>query len=165
MRFLCLFCSLVLLLSGCGEPTPAEMKNLAPVKITVVLNGEPITDVLVSLSDDSPVLQARSGITDKSGVAVIETKVRSFFGAGAQPGTYTVTLVKGVELPSELQERENEMNLPEAEKAALDKKRQDFFVKNRQIPLVLTDGKTSPLKLTVAEKTGAELNVDVAKHK
>ena len=164
MRLFCLLCTLILLASGCGKPTPSELKNLAPVKITVVRKGEPLADVLVQLVADSPVLLARGGVTDANGVVVIETKMQANFGTGVQPGTYTVTLAKDVPLPSELQERENEMDLSEAEKAALDKSRRDFYDKNRLVPLILTDAKTSPIRLSVAEKTGAAMSVDVAEY-
>ena len=162
MRLFCLLCTLTLLTSGCGKPTPSELKNLAPVKITVVRKGEPLADVLVLLHTETAVLLARSGTTDTNGVAVIKTRMSSHSGTGTIPGDYTVTLSQSVPLPLELQPGENEIDLPEAEKAARDARREDFYNKNRLVPLALGNSKTSPIKLTVAEKTGAELNVDVA---
>ena len=150
--------------TGCGPSTPAELKNLAPVKITVVNKGEPLADVLVLLYADTTALLARGGTTDANGVAIVKTTMQSLSGIGTQPGDYTVTLSKHVPLPLELQERENEIDLPEVEKAALETRRSAFYDKNRLVPLTLGNARISPIKLTVAEKTGAELKIDVAEY-
>ena len=44
------------------------------------------------------------------------------------------------------------------------KKREDFVEKNRVIPKVLESYRTSPIELSVDEKTGAQLTVDLKKY-
>ena len=156
----------VLLFAGCdGANTPAELKNLVPVTITVTDGSQPLEGVSVALNCKSETTGffVCNGITDATGVTKIQTTRSSHTRKGAPVGTYSVVLVKSVEIPEELQPREEDQNNPVAA-AAKQTKRDAFLKENQAIPLALTQA-TSPIELTVAEKSGATAEIDIAKYR
>ena len=139
---------------------PPELQNLYPVTITILDNGQPIQGVLVTLAAkvQREGIWSCNGITDGNGVVKVQTKIRSLVGDGAKSGTYTVVLSKDVSIPTELT-REGSSD------PAVDAKRTEFIEKNRVIPPIFGTDQTSPIELTVEDKKGATLTVDVAKYR
>jgi len=79
---------------GCGGPArPAGMPRLYPASIEVVQEGTPLEGALVQLVSEDPEIErwGPSGVTDASGVAVLQTDGRY---AGAPLGTYKVIVSK-----------------------------------------------------------------------
>jgi len=151
---------------GCNQTkVPEELKNLVPVTITVTDGSQPVENVAVRLSaKGSQGAFACVGTTDAKGVAVIQSTRSSYTGKGAPAGTYFVVLVKTVEIPEDLQPQEEDQDNPVAA-AAKQAKLTAFLKENRAIPLVLTQSTSSPVELTVAEKTGATAEIDIAKYR
>ncbi|MDR2706560.1 MAG: hypothetical protein LBC02_12335, partial [Planctomycetaceae bacterium] len=100
------------------------------------------------------------------GVAKIRTTIRSFTGNGVEAGTYTVVLYQDIQLPENLQPSttEQEASLSNEIKE-LKKKRADFLKQSRVIPEILESSETSPIELTVEEKKGTELTIDISKYR
>jgi hypothetical protein len=161
------FLFLVLLLCcfvGCTS-TPTEFADLKPVTITVTNGGKPVDGVLVLLnSKTSHSLYSCSAVTNISGIANICTTVRTKIAKGAAPGDYTVVLNKNPTLPDELLPTEEEQTFSEKKRADLQVKRKIFLEKNRIIPKMLEDSSTSPIELTVTEKNGTKLDIDLSKY-
>jgi hypothetical protein len=151
---------------GCTGKPP-ELRNLSPVTITVVKDGQPIEGVEVSLYPRQPLgIWGCGGRTNSSGIAVMTTTLQTHYAPGARAGMYAVVLNKQMELPAELvpSALEKEKALPENELASLRAKRTEFLKKNRLIPAVFESAETTPIEIIVTEKTPATLTVDVAKH-
>ncbi|MDR0338356.1 MAG: Ig-like domain-containing protein [Planctomycetaceae bacterium] len=169
MRITLLFCTLTILLFcvGCNDvPVPDELKNLCPVTITVTDGDQAMEGVSVSLSaKTSGGAWASRGVTDAKGVAVIQTTRASYSGKGTPIGDYKVTLIKTVELPPELEPKEEDQNLTPQDAIAKQAKQEAFYEKNRIIPKILADSKTSPIELTVAGKNATILTIDIAQYK
>ena len=167
MIFSLLLISGLLICAGCdGGNTPEELKNLVPVTITVTDGAQPVEGVAVSLSSKSEVkgFFVCTGITDAKGVAKIESTRSSHTRKGAPTGTYSVVLVKTVEIPEDLQPREEDQSNPSAA-AAKQTKRDAFLKQNNVIPDKLTQSASSPIELTVVEKSGATTEIDIAKYR
>lgn len=82
--------------SGCGGTSqPAELKNLAEVKGTILFQGQPPEGAVVMLhpSDGGTIKPPRSsGIVDPDGNFAVQTSVNNFMKPGAAPGEYRVTV-------------------------------------------------------------------------
>ena len=151
---------------GCNQAkAPEELKNLVPVTVTVTDGSQPVENVAVRLSaKGSQGAFACVGTTDAKGVAVIQSAKGSYTGKGVPSGTYTVVLVDSVEIPEDLQPQEEDQDNP-ATAAAKQAKRDAFLKQNNVIPDKLTQSTSSPVELTVAEKTGATTEIDIAKYR
>ena len=151
---------LVCTFAGCSG-SPSALKNLSPVSITVVKDGQPLEDVEVMLFAHQPTeVWTCTGRTDGSGVAVVVSSFQQSSASGAKAGAYAVVLDKRAQLPPELKPP-----LPgQQEDAAQRAKRTEFESKNQVIPKVLQAKETTPIELTVTEKTPATLTIDVAKY-
>jgi hypothetical protein len=80
------------LLTGCSSPKPDGMPQLYPVEVTVIGEGRPIADVMVTLMPiDSNSRWASGGETNTLGVAVLKTQG---VYAGAATGKYKVCISK-----------------------------------------------------------------------
>ena len=138
---------------------------MTPVTITVVNGDAPVADVRITLfnigADTS--IWSCGGITNASGVATISSSLRTNVKPGAKPGTYKVILVQSVSLPPELlpTATESEAAIPNA---PLQAKRAEYLEKSRVVPQKFGEVDTTPIELTVPEKTSAALTVDVAKY-
>ena len=154
----------LLLCAGCKRGNvPEELKNLVPVTVTVTDGSQPLQGVTVRLGSKNPQgLFASVGITDANGVAQIESTRSSYTGKGAPAGTYSVVVSKPVDIPEDLQPQEEDQDDPAAAMAK-QAKRDAFLKQNQAIPVVLTQSATSPIELTVAEKTGATTEIDISK--
>lgn len=158
--------ALLLTCFGCGSGIPDELRNLVPVTITVTNGSTPIPGILVRLSaKGGQGAYAVNAVTNESGTAEIQSSRSSFSGKGAPAGTYAVVLVENVSLPAELEPLETDQDLPPAQQAAKERKREIFLRKNQTLPPVLTASGTSPLELVVAQGQDATLAVDVAVHR
>ena len=107
---------------------------------------------------------ACTGKTDDKGVAQILSSRSSYTGKGVPAGTYTVLLSEPIAIPEDLQSTDADQDLPPAAQAEKSRKLNEFLNQNRVVPKELTTG-ASPLELTVADKTGTALTVDVAQYK
>lgn len=84
-----LFASFPLLFVGCGDKGP----KTTPVSITITQKGSPLAEATVTMvSADGK--STASGLTDASGVAVIETADGGQKKKGAVPGDYGVAVRK-----------------------------------------------------------------------
>lgn len=168
MRFFSILCVFFLVFAaGCSrEGKPEVLKDLNPVTVTVVDGGAPVEGVRVLLSSKGPRgAWGCSATTNAQGEAKIQTSISSKSGPGAPAGDYIIVLSKNVPLPPELEPQEEDQNLSASAAAAKEAKKKEFYDKNRIIPQKLEQSDTSPLELTVAEKTGGTLKVDLAEHK
>jgi hypothetical protein len=156
----------LLVCSGCGTQLPEELKNLAPVTITVMDGSQPLEGVAVALNSKGGAkgFFVCTGVTDAKGVAKIESTRSSCTGKGAPPGTYSVVLVKPVDIPPELEPREEDQDNPAA--ATARQAKLNAFLKEKQaIPMMLTQSTSSPVELTVMEKSGATAEIDISKYR
>lgn len=156
---LCLF-----LFVGCSQKPP-ELSNLFPVTITVKNGDTSMAGVHVSLTTDAVRdVWGSSGMTDSSGVARIESTLRSHVATGVSPGTYKIVLTKSVDLPPELQSSpdEEDAGMETPELIAKRKKRDKYIAENRIIPEKYSSSSTTPLTVTVEPKTGANATVDIS---
>jgi hypothetical protein len=155
--------SVLLLCNGCDSSLPDELGVLYPVTITITNDGQPIDNVTVMLSNKTTSFGAwaHTGITDSNGTTQIQTVLGSRYGKGVPEGKYTITLVKTLSLPPELEPTMKEQSMPVKEVQNLQKKRDQFWEQNRIIPKILESSDLSPISLTVEKKT--ELNIDISK--
>ena len=150
--------------AGCSS-SPPELKNLSPVSITVVHDGQPVEDVEVMLFARQPSdIWTCTGRTNSSGTAVMVSTFQQSFAPGAKAGAYAVVLIKPPQLPEELRPPLPGTVISEKEAAAQRVRRTEFENKNRVIPKILEAKETTPIELTVTEKTPAMLTIDVAKY-
>ena len=167
MRILSLFTLSAFLLSCCGcggAKLPDELRNLSPVSITVKNGDQPMPGIQIVLFAKSGGAFSCTGVTSSDGVAQIQTSRGSHTGKGAPAGTYSVSLSESIELPLELVSQESDQDLPPAAQAEKSRKMEEFLNKNRKVPAALTTP-SSPVEVTVADKTGATLAVDIAQYK
>jgi hypothetical protein len=150
--------------AGCSG-SPSELKNLSPVSITVVKDGQPLEGVEVMLfARQASEVWTCSGRTNSNGTAVMVSSLRESSAPGAQAGAYAVVLSKPAQLPPELRPALPGAAVSAQEAATQQAKRTEFENKNRVIPKVLEAKGTTPIELTVTEKTPATLTIDVAKY-
>ena len=158
MRLTLLLFSLVVL-SGCS-PTPDALRGLKPVAVTVQDDGKPIEGIIVSLNPkEAKALSGCNGVTDSSGTAIIRTSVQQQSAAGALPGEYKVLLQQTFAVPDDLEVKGTTYS-PEQQA-----KRKSWIDKHRIIPEIFESTGKTPIDLTVDEKDGAKLVIDVSKHR
>jgi len=168
MKYLPFF--LVLLFIGCGKAAPPGLPPLAPCKIKVHNNGQPLVKIGVSFQrTEGQAGWSLNGQTDSNGVAIAQTIAGSFDAKGIPTGTYRVTLSERIELPPELLGSPVPVQEVSAQQLAqqlqdLTQKRQKYLAERRTLPEILCDPAKTPLELTVSS-SGAELDVDVSKFK
>jgi len=169
MRILTLLSLSAFLLSCCGcggggGKVPDELRNLAPVSVTVKNGDQPMAGIQVILFAKSGGAFACNGVTGTDGTAQIQSSRSSYTGKGAPAGIYTVVLSEPIEVPEELISQESDQNLPPTAQAEKSRKLNEFLSRNQKMPSALTTG-ASPIELTVADKTGATLTVDITQYK
>jgi len=101
-----------------------------------------------------------TGRTNSSGIAAMVSSFQQSTAPGAKAGAYAVVLNKRAQLPPDLKPALPGTPMSEQEQA----KRIEFENKNRVIPKVLQAKETTPIELTVTEKTPATLTIDIAKY-
>ena len=147
---------------GCGTQAPDDLRNLVPVTVTVTDSGQPVSGIQVMLNSKSGSnLFACNGMTNTSGMAMIESSRSTFTGKGAPVGTYTVVLLEHFDLPPDLESHDGDSS---AVQAAKERKREEFYRQNRVIPIPLTSSATSPVELVV-DKPRAAVEIDISKHR
>ena len=161
-----LFVSALGFCAGCHQTkVPEGLQNLVPVTITVTDGSQPLEKVSVRLSSKgSQGAFACVGVTDAKGVATIQSTSGSYTGKGVPSGTYTVVLIDSVEIPEDLQPREEDQDNPTAA-AAKKAKLDEFLAKNQSIPKSLSTTAGNPVELTVADGKGESLAVDVSQYR
>jgi len=80
------------LTAGCGTSTTGDRVHTVPVGGTVMYQGRPLADAVVSFVPESPSGRGAFGRTDSAGKFRMMTVVP---GDGAVPGKYKVTVTKG----------------------------------------------------------------------
>lgn len=153
----------LLFITGCGGGKPEGIPALHPVTVTVTKGGTPVTKANIMLI---PTTAAKgswsvSGMTDASGVAIIETAQGSWKSQGAPEGEFQIYITKlaAIEEPEKPADIEGD---PAAKEAYFAERLKRLEAAGKEIPKVLTEPKTSPLKITVASGTGASETFDVA---
>jgi hypothetical protein len=147
---------------GCGTNVPDDLRNLVPVTITVTDGSQPVLGIQVTLiSRSGSNLFACNGITDASGVAMIQSSRSTFVGKGAPAGTYTVVLLQHFDLPPELESLESDSAAVQRDK---ERKREEFYRQNRVVPEPLASTATSPVELVV-EKPRTAIEIDISKYR
>lgn len=166
-RRVCVLMSLALLLvlQGCGGvKAPPGFPGTLPFSITVTDSGKPIEKVNVILVPTGNVEGAAwtaSGFTNTSGVAVLQTVSGSFAKKGAPEGEYKVVLNKPIEIDPELLGPEPTDRF---EQLAYEKKAIELRSKmTSEVPEIYSDGKTTPVTITVAKGTKSE-SIDVSQN-
>ena len=82
----------VVCLAGCGPQFPADWPKTYPCTITVTQDGQPMEGVTLYLTrTENHGSWAVAGITNSSGVAVIETSWTHAASRGAPEGTFSVS--------------------------------------------------------------------------
>ena len=157
---------LMLTLPGCGTGKPKDIPALHPATVIVKDGATPISDARVGLvfSGSSTGSWNIAGSTDASGVAKLSTMQGDWKGSGVPAGEYVVFVTKAPEIKFDPIPEEME-NDERAKQAVLAERQKQIDALPKIIPSVLTIATTSPLKMTVAAGTKAELTVDVSEHK
>jgi len=89
----CTLCLLLLLIfPGCGNRIP-----VTPVTGTIMLQGEPVENAVVTFIPDTPSGTVATATTDKEGKYILKTFIGDKTAFGAFPGEYKVTVVKRVQ--------------------------------------------------------------------
>lgn len=140
---MCRFVLLGLLVAfwGCGS---AEQLAVVPVTGTVTKAGQPLKDIRVSLAAADPSLKApmQIGITDQEGKFEIQTSAGQ---KGAVPGRYKVVLTDG--------------GAPSMDYSKMGKKGPQATIDT--LPKSYQSATTTPIIVTVEEKTGAVITAEV----
>ena len=166
--FFIVLCSSLAFSWGCGKKRPEGIPDLYPATVTVKNGSSPIANasiVLIKKDSSGPGASwSATGNTDAKGVAKIKTSQGDWVGNGAPAGDYTVFINKrpGDFVP---EPTPPELDGDEAAKlrfTAEQQKKLDALPK--EIPVSLNSPVTSPLVLTVASGSPAELTVDVSEH-
>ncbi|MDR2438656.1 MAG: hypothetical protein LBE12_04695 [Planctomycetaceae bacterium] len=166
MRF-CFLIFLPFVIVGCNFSTPAELRNLNPVTITIMQGDQPVENVHVLLVNKKPQnsLYSCGGVTDIKGHTKIQTTLREYVRDGVPAGNYSAILRQKIVFPDDLKSLEEEISLPESERKKRQDKRIAFEEQNRVIPKILESSATSPVELIVEEKKGTELTIDISKYR
>ena len=150
---------------GCSDK-PVGFPALHPCRVEVLNNKKPEENVNIFLfpvassgASSSPTI---SGKTDRRGIAVVATALHNYRQSGAPVGEYIVVLVKLPELADTVSSKERDRMLPLQQMAYNEEQIRRRAALPKIVPSKLTASHTSPLKMTVAEKTGASLTVDLA---
>ncbi|MDR3198120.1 MAG: hypothetical protein LBU34_09665 [Planctomycetaceae bacterium] len=152
---------------GCNKVTvPDELKNLCPVTIAVIDGHQPVEGVTVRLVSKEPRgVFASNGITDSKGIAKLRSSRGSYTGNGVPAGIYSVVLLKTVDFTEELMPTEADQNLSPSALAKKQSKQEEFLEKNRIIPKILEASNSSPIEITVTNKTDVTMEIDLSKYK
>ena len=150
---------------GCSDK-PVGFPALHPCRVEVRNDKKPEKDVNVFLfpmaSFGASGLPIISGKTDRHGIAVIATELHNYRQSGAPVGEYIVVLEKLPELTDAVSKKERDRMLPLQQMAYNEEQIRRRSALPKIVPSELTASHTSPLKMIVAEKTGASLTVDIA---
>lgn len=134
--------ALVVAICGCGS---ADQLAVVPVTGTVTKAGKPLKDISVSLAVADPQQKApmQIGITDAEGKFEIQTSAGQ---KGAVPGRYKVVLTDGG-------------GATNMDYSSMGKKGPQ--AKTETIPKSYQSSTSTPITVTVEEKTGAVIPVEV----
>ncbi len=112
MRFMVTLLVTLLLVcfTGCLQSTPPELKDLCPVEIQVLRDGKPVEGVSVALYDEEPKgVVGCNAVTNRQGIAVPKTSIRTMSAKGVRPGRYQVVFAKEVVWPDDLADFEADL--------------------------------------------------------
>ena len=153
-------------ITGCGPARPKDMPETAPCKITVLQQGNPIPDVIVTLYREggNGALNI-SGTTNAAGIAEIKTSWGNYTTKGAPVGTCKVTVEKYFEIPPETVTAEESALWTPEQGARYERERYAMVEKLRIFPVVISNIALTPLSVSVASRTGGTLTVEVANYK
>jgi len=84
------------------------MPPLFPVSITVTMDGEPLTDALVSCTPEDNSQWFAGGVTDKNGQVALQTKGRY---NGIAAGTFKVTVIKNLLSPDSTESETKQLRI------------------------------------------------------
>ncbi|MDR1958786.1 MAG: hypothetical protein LBQ54_07060 [Planctomycetaceae bacterium] len=140
--------------AGCGPKKPAGFPDVVPCSISVTQNGQPLDNVLVTLS---PVSEGgewtTSGTTHSNGTAEMMTSIAVYFAKGAPEREFKVFLSRPIEIDLSVSQAEV-MNMSSAEVAKLRQETDRKIEDARIIPEKLESPATTPVRITVSgEKT------------
>ena len=144
---------------GCSSNLPDGLPRLYPCQITVIQDGAPLADAVVTLqSPEAGQLWFPMGTTDVSGVAVMDTNGRY---PGAPEGVFKVLVFKGVSEPSRLGPPPPEDSPEYGAWAA----RASEEVRNEYIVVdpIYNDAATTPHEIKIETRGRNEMTVDVGK--
>lgn len=82
---------------GCsGDPSPAELSNLAPVSGSIKFKGEPIHGAIVTFHPDDHGATGKppiaSAVVDANGQFAVNSSISRFIEPGTAPGSYRLTV-------------------------------------------------------------------------
>jgi len=150
---------------GCGTTRPKEMPETAPCEITVLQDGKPMTDIIVSLyREGGNGALSIGGTTDASGIAKIKTTWGAYTTDGAPVGTCKVTVDKVFDFPRETVTPEEMDHWTPEQGRKYEQQRQEMIDKLRATPAVLA-GTSSPLSVSIESRSGGNLTVEISDYK
>ena len=154
--------SVMVCLAGCESKFPPDWPKTYPCTITVTKGGQPLEGVTVLLTrTENHGSWAVSGLTDSSGVAVIETSWTKAAAKGAPEGTFTITANKAAP-PAELSISQAELEaMPYDQRTAFLAAEAEKNRKNPLIPQSLAAPGVSKVKIEVKPGTPAALSIEV----
>ncbi len=151
---------------GCGPARPKEMPETAPCSVSVLKDGQPVADVVVSLyREEGNGSMLIEGTTNSSGVAKIKTRWGAYMTNGVPVGTLKVTIDKYVAVPDETVTAEESAMWTPQQSAKYERERQALIDSLRVIPKTIADVTLTPLTVSVAPSTGATLEVELSDYK
>lgn len=152
---------LFICLTGCESKYPPDWPKTYPCTITVTKGGQPYEGVTVLMSrTENHGAWAVSGMTDASGVAVIETSWTKAASKGAPEGKFKVTASKAAPPPEQIPQAEYEA-MPYDQRTALLAANAAKSRNNPLIPQSLADPGKSQVFITVEPGTPATLSIEV----
>ncbi|MDR0336111.1 MAG: hypothetical protein LBI18_03375 [Planctomycetaceae bacterium] len=154
------------LLSGCGNTSaPKDFPQTFPCKVKVMNGNTPLVGVAVNLFPEQPLSNVIiGGITDSTGIALIQTKYGDYSRIGTPNGEYKIRLTEVIDTGIPSLTSEEEYALTQQQRDARQKEIETKTESLRVIPKILTSSVTTPLKLFVSS-TEVELEIDVVKYK
>ncbi|MGL6196506.1 MAG: hypothetical protein ACRC2T_16955 [Thermoguttaceae bacterium] len=153
---------IIICLTGCGSKYPPDWPKTYPCQITVTKDGQPYEGVTIVLArTENHGSWAVSGITDSSGVAVIETSWTKASSKGAPEGTFQVTLSKSDPPAESSISREEYESIPYDQRAAFMAAEAEKSRKNPLIPRALADPAKSEVEITVKSGETSTLAIEI----
>jgi hypothetical protein len=158
--------TIVTLIAGCGPARPKDMPKTAPCVITVLQDGKPMQDAVITLyyAEGSGSLNI-DGTTDESGKAEIRTTWGSYTTKGAPVGTCKVTVNKHFDIPPDSATWEESMTWTPAQAEKYEKDRAELVAKMRIVPVEIASVERTPLTVTIESGAGGTLTVEINDYK
>ena len=153
-------------LAGCGSKYPPDWPKTYPCTVTVTKGGQPYEGVSILMSrTENHGSWAVAGLTDASGVAVIETSWTKASVKGAPEGTFKVTASKAAPPAESSMSREEYEAMPYDKRTAVLAQEAAKSRNNPLIPRSLADPGKTQLLFTVEPGKPAALTIEVDNYK